>query len=557
MKNYNCKNRFVVLGEAIVMFGVILALLFGNTLSSFAQETSFLKTKVDKVEGPKLTGENRIKQLLRNLEVPKELGFVKEIHVPNSPTDKLIINIQDLHCHYQAQKNISGILDHLVTTHGLKVISVEGGSGKIDTTFYKELPDDKIKEQVADYFLKEARINGTEYYAINTKKNIALYGAEDPKYYDKNLDAFLKALPNRDNILEDIAILENGLNILKNKIYNKRMMELDSHIVAYDNEELGFEDYILYIAGLYPEKKLTRDFEQVFKLLNSIKIKKMLDLPKAENERKELIDYLTKNLPRNELESFLRVTVEFKAKTLGVLDYHNTIKQLYEGMDRGRKLSGAYAELDKYIEYLNQHETLDKFELFNQIDGLVDRIKNDLYTSYTQKKLDHHLRAIRLARNLYSTKLLNRDLPYVRKYKSDFNSRRLKGFIKKEAKRLKIDVPIPGDLEEMDKTLPILEDFYNYASQRNNILANNTIDAMNTEGENIGILITGGFHTDGISEYLKDKRVSYVIIAPQVDELEKDDTRYINALKGKKTPFEEMIENEDATLRDVYFEERQ
>ena len=68
---------------------------------------------------------------------------------------------------------------------------------------------------------------------------------------------------------------------------------------------------------------------------------------------------------------------------------------------------------------------------------------------------------------------------------------------------------------------------------------------MDKEGENISILITGGFHTDGITEYFEDKRISYVVVVPKIEEIDEDDTRYINALKGKKTPFEKMIESEE------------
>ena len=100
--------------------------------------------------------------------------------------------------------------------------------------------------------------------------------------------------------------------------------------------------------------------------------------------------------------------------------------------------------------------------------------------------------------------------------------------------------------------MAILEDFYYYALKRNNSLAQNTLDAMKAENENISLLVTGGFHTDGISDYLKDKRVCYVVVAPVVDEISKDDTKYINALQGKKTPFELQLEQEEKlTSEDV------
>ncbi len=552
MCRYRNNSPFVL--TRILLMGGIFFLIFLNAFLVYAEESSFLKTKVEKLSQPKLSESNRIKQLLRNLDLPKDIGFVKEVHVPNNPQAQLIINIQDLHCNYEAQKHIADILGYLVQTYQLKLISVEGGSGKIDTTFYRELPDEKIKEQVADYFLREARINGTEYFAITNKNNIALYGAEDSKYYDRNLDAFLRALPKRDKILEDIAVLENNLNILKERIYNKRLKELDDHIVAYENGELLFEDYILYISGKYPEDNLRREFKEVPQLAEAIRIKQGLDLEKAEAQRKEVIDYLTKTLARSELEEFLKVTMEFKARTIDTLSYHNTLKELYRNLEaKTKSLDRACPELSRYIEYLNKHETLDKFMLFTELDKLTERIKNSFYTSYTQKKLDHYLRTIRLARNLYSTKLLNRDLAYISKYRSDFNSRKLKKFIKGEAKRLKLELPIPEGLEDMEKTLPALEDFYDYASQRDNILVGNTLKGMQDEGENIGILVTGGFHTDGIIEYLREKRISYVVICPVVEKLEDNDQKYIDALKGRKTPFEKMIESETGTLGETNF----
>ncbi len=538
----------------------LLVMTFGGFLSAglraYAQESSFLKVKVEKIAEPSTNSGDQIKLILRSLKVPKKLGFVKEVYVPKIPSSKKIINIQDLHCDYEAQKHIAGILDYLTTTYGLRVIAVEGGSGKIDTTFYKNLPDKKIKEQVADYFLREARINGTEFFAITTEKNIALYGAEDEKYYDKNLDAFLKALPERDRVLQDISLLENALNMLKDQIYNKQLRDLDDHAVSYENGELSFEDYVMYLVKLYPMDKFRREFKQLPKLYDSINLKNSLDLNKAENERNDVIDYLTKHLTHQALEDFLRATVRYKAKTLDSLAYHKKIRQLYNNMDEKTKtFDQAWPDLNKYIDYLDKQETLDKIMLFNELDRLVDDIKDEFYTSYTQKLLDHNLRLIRLARNLFSTKLLNRDLPYVKKYGSDFNARRVKRFIEREAGRLHIDVSLPTDkeLDAMEQTLPDVEAFYRYATKRNGVLTENTLIAMRKEGASVGILVTGGFHTAGITNYLKEKEINYVVICPAVTKVVDDEQRYINALKGKKTPFEEMMENEKTSAPDVYF----
>src|SRR3972149_3650600 len=49
-------------------------------------------------------------------------------------TKQVVINIQDLHCHPEVQRNISKILSHLDERYKLKVVYVEGGIGEIDTS---------------------------------------------------------------------------------------------------------------------------------------------------------------------------------------------------------------------------------------------------------------------------------------------------------------------------------------------------------------------------------------------------------------------------------------
>jgi len=89
----------------INILSLILVLCAGNTDSAHAE--SFLKTRVETVKSTNLKAGARIKQVLRNLDVPQEIGFVKDVHVPKNPSGKLIINVQDLHCNYKAQKNIA------------------------------------------------------------------------------------------------------------------------------------------------------------------------------------------------------------------------------------------------------------------------------------------------------------------------------------------------------------------------------------------------------------------------------------------------------------------
>ena len=101
--------------------------------------------------------------------------------------DKLVVYVQDLHCNPEVQNNISEIIRVLDTRYGVNKVLVEGApSGKIDTSVFSAIPDDKVRNRTAQILLEKGILTGTEYYqVINGKNN--LYGVEDWDIYNQNL----------------------------------------------------------------------------------------------------------------------------------------------------------------------------------------------------------------------------------------------------------------------------------------------------------------------------------------------------------------------------------
>ena len=54
------------------------------------------------------------------------------------------------------------------------------------------------------------------------------------------------------------------------------------------------------------------------------------------------------------------------------------------------------------------------------------------------------------------------------------------------------------------------------------------------ENAKVSILVTGGFHTDAITEMLRKDRVSYLLIAPAIHHID-DRSNYLNAMTGKRS----------------------
>ena len=98
-----------------------------------------------------------------------------------------VVNIQDLHCHYQTQQNISSILKEIDDTYGIKAICVEGGYGQVDTSWLSDIKDEKLKQILTDKLLEEGELTGAEYYVIKNNKNGLLKGLDDEKIHKENI----------------------------------------------------------------------------------------------------------------------------------------------------------------------------------------------------------------------------------------------------------------------------------------------------------------------------------------------------------------------------------
>ena len=82
-------------------------------------------------------------------------------------------------------------------------------------------------------------------------------------------------------------------------------------------------------------------------------------------------------------------------------------------------------------------------------------------------------------------------------------------------------------------------EFYEVAEARDNVMINNTIKQMKAENKQVAALITGGFHTAGLTDVMKREGLSYLVVVPK---FEKDENRpYIAVLTKKNKHYQEIL----------------
>ena len=95
----------------------------------------------------------QFKQIFEEFDVPYSYGKISSADYKGS--DKVVINIQDLHNNAEVQKNISNIITLFDEKYGVKNIYLEGAYGQVSTKWLTAPKDKKIREEVIEAFSEE------------------------------------------------------------------------------------------------------------------------------------------------------------------------------------------------------------------------------------------------------------------------------------------------------------------------------------------------------------------------------------------------------------------
>lgn len=464
----------------------------------------------------------------KEISLPEKLGFVVQTYESPTSADsgkKLIIHIQDLHVHYEAQKNLADILEKLINDHKLKLILVEGGWGDVSLSYLRDYGSKEKRLEVAEKYLKSGEISGEEYLDIISDHKLKLQGIENENLYNEHIKAFLEVEKFQGKAKACLAGLSEAAEGLKSHIYSRALQEFNRIQKGKDENKINLADYCAALAekaryaNISPEE--WQDFNNFTELA---RLEKKLDFRKIEEERKYLLSQLN-NPALNE--------DDLKKKPLA---YYSALDELAKKdlPDYTQSVWSArtYANLNTYLKYLKASEGIDLGRLSSQIQTIAVKIKEKLFVNADEKKLSEISDNLKLLDNLVGLKLSPEEYAAYESKKAGFSFGEWISFLQEKAAKYNLSKPIDADASIIENNLAILDNFYKIAEERNIVFMRNIIFAMEDNGEDIACLITGGFHTPFIIEQLKQKGVSYCVVAPRITQAA-DDAQYVKILKEK------------------------
>lgn len=430
------------------------------------------------------------------ISVPEEFGSI-QTEFRGAGKSPFIIFIQDAHAVVDAQENIRNLVRYFSKNHGVNLVALEGGDGKLDPTLLRTFPDPELKEKILADYRDRGELTGPQMASVLDPAEASYFGIEEWPLYEAHYAAYLGAVGNQPLLLEDLAAREKEFDLERAKLYSPAHNEFHEKAMAFRQERLSLLEYLKYLKTLRQEGPGETPYPNLAKLMDSIAKGESFDQESIEVEVRYFADEFKRlHLGKLSKEKMMEFNGRYQDLSTGRMDAASFLKYLVETAGP----AGVNLKItDSMKELLGHRENLAAIKgtrVFDELEAFIAGLEAGYAATSGEKELSSKYERLLLLTGLVKLEL-SRDK--VEKYRSS----------PKEYLAILTDPkPIAPSLE-----------FYKYALLRDEVLQKNLEALMKREKRNSAIVVLGGFHRQGFEKRLKGEGFSYCTIAPRIDSL--------------------------------------
>ncbi|MFA5167692.1 MAG: hypothetical protein WC530_04090 [Candidatus Omnitrophota bacterium] len=463
-------------------------------------------------------------------EIPAEWGRVTDlVTVPKSSS--VLIHIQEAHANYDAQKNISNILRYLNENYGVKLILLEGAGNRLRPELFKFFPkDSELQAAVTQKLMEAGELTGAEVFLMDASQNSEGWGVEKAEAYAEDREAFKKVLGGQKIAEDFLASLYLEWQKQASLFLNKDLREFLARFSLFEEKKKSLHDWLKTLKD-QSLKTLKIDLEDIHQqiewpiLVRYFRLKEVDSQINAAEVPKEINAFLghikTLRIPLDLLkqaEVFLR---NGKNKELPAYKTRFVFERLLEALPPDYSFD-AFPNLQLHIQQLILLSELQGDRLRSEARELTKRVVEALARTRKERYFTGLFREYQLLKRLFRLEL-DREEYQALKERNITSEKLVKDF------RIKM-----SDLSKIRFLLKTAMRFYQGAVEREKWLIKNTFTRMKDRKQSRAVLITGGFHTDGLKEKALQGGSSYLQITPAIGEITPDTRKnYLTALLGQ------------------------
>ncbi|MCX5782769.1 MAG: hypothetical protein NT145_08775, partial [Elusimicrobia bacterium] len=485
--------------------------------------------------------ENSFSKVFSSFNIPTTVG--KITHGKYFGSDKVIVNIQDLHCNAEVQKNISKIIGLLDEKYNLHKVFLEGASGEINTSWINSVKDNELKKQLVETLINQGRLTGAEYYSINKGKFALLQGIEEKEIHKSNIIRLGKIIERQKYYKDVLNSLKEDLKFIQAKYFNYKNKKFNEIIIKQKEGKISSEKYFK-ILKKYADKinedpkkynsTFTVDINNYSNITGYLELLdkgQKLDYKRISGQLQQFINEIKKTIPYQDYKLLVEKTENFSK-----LDLLYTY--LAEISERAKNISYGYPDLKKFFDYLEKGRALNPLQLVKEEKKLIEEIRIGLSEDIAELEVSFLNDFFTYFEDYLTNKLQSEDYEYFKERFTKF-------------KLVWGKYTYKDKLQDLETDFKLLDEYYNVNEERNksfvaNILngrekkveceARNKIlegsllstvsclpsaavdEVVNSlsDAKEIIVIITGGFHTEGLEKLFSERNISYLTITPNI-----------------------------------------
>ncbi|MBF0216814.1 MAG: hypothetical protein HQL30_07465 [Candidatus Omnitrophica bacterium] len=473
---------------------------------------------------------------VRTFILPESMGTITDRF--SGTSDRVIFHIQDAHCAYDAEKKISEIIGYLNGEYGIYAVDLEGGKGGYDLSMFTDIADPRIRRKISDFFLKEGLMNGAEDFAVNNPEKAGLWGVESAELYLSNLEAYRDHTASRPGLMRHLRVIDRALRRIKKHVYSRELQAMDGQCRLYDKGQIGLEMYLRYLVMKALDKGIDLErFPNVSILKDVISDEAGMDFKKVNDEKETLLEDMGKRLSRTELDELVAKATAFKLDPFNQSVFYAYLGEKALSLGIGKE---ALPDLFKYLEYSRKYESTDRTALMVEIKELKNAVCDTLFTGGRDREIAGFSEALALFKALIEVKLTREEF-------GKFDGTVFREEIVRYARLIREECLSSG-MKDMSAEILALEPyldrmlaFYGISFRRDEAFLDNMRfrELPGVRGRNAvkgAILMTGGFHSENLSDLMRERGISYISIMPSFNE-EGERSNYYTLLSGGKSPY--------------------
>jgi hypothetical protein len=432
-------------------------------------------------------------------------GTIRKVWLPSTNAgDRVVVHIEDIHQNEDAQRHIGSAVDALVKASQADVVALEGAFSPVDVKAFHDFEDREVVGLTADYLLRENKVTGPVHAFMTTTATLPpLVGVDDKAHYDANVEAYRQSAPNLKEAVSWLASQKTELDLKKKSVFSGPLSAFDAVVGAYQEGRLPLADFV---AALAPSD----DEGHAGLLARALKMEKDMDFNKVDQDRKAMLNALVTHLNQSQIDQLVQESLAYRTGAARYGEFYGFLKNLCRSAHVDLSL---FPHMDAYIRYVMVSDQINGERLWEELSALQKDRFAKLAKTEQERSLVDQSNVLHLTDRLIHFSLTPAEW--------------------KEYQRLNLS------------KFPTFQAFYLHAEQRNVDLAKNLLASMEKGRATRAVLVTGGYHTAGVSERLRDAGVTVLTLTPRITTIDSNSgSAYLDIFTQEKTPLEKLFAGE-------------